>query len=144
MTDYKVQTKQQRFIAIGGREILEKASKVFYDKVYEHPLLGKFFQDVDQLHIEKQQVDFMQGALGGAVAYSGKMVPNAHQHMYITENIFLLRQGLLIKSLEEVNAPQELIERWIRVEQAFKRNIVKNSVADCKKRYNTDELMIFS
>ncbi len=136
--------KRDRFIALGGREILEKATKVFYAKVYDHPLLSKFFQGVDQTHIENQQVDFMQGALGGTVAYTGKLVPSAHKHMDITEEIFDLRQNLLIESLKEVNPSAELIERWLRVEGAFKRNIVKSPVSECEKPYGTDTVLAFS
>jgi len=139
-----MQTKQERFAALGGRSILEKVSKVFYDKIYKHPLLGQFFQHIDQTHIESQQVNFMQGALGGSVVYSGRLVPGAHMHMYITEEIYKLRQDILIQSLNEVRAQPELIERWLRVENAFKGSVVKQALTDCKKRYNSDTIQVFS
>jgi len=44
-------------------------SKIFYENVYDHPWIGKFFQGIDQGIIEAQQVDLLQGALGGEKNY---------------------------------------------------------------------------
>ena len=65
-------------------------------------------------------------------------------HMYITDAIFQLRQDILIQSLKEVRAQPELIERWLRVENAFKGSVVKQTPADCKKRFYNEEILRFS
>ena len=71
-------SNNDKFEALGGRPILVKISKIFYDKVYDHAWLGKFFAKVDQQIIEDQQVDFLQGALGGDKVYCGKLPVKAH------------------------------------------------------------------
>ena len=81
--------------------MLRKISKVFYDKVYAHPWIGKYFAEVKQEVIEAQQVDFMAQALGGPKMYCGKFVPQAHQHMVITEELFELREQLLDEAMKE-------------------------------------------
>lgn len=129
---------------MGGRAILEKAMKVFYDKVYEHPWLGLYFQEIDQDTIESQQVDFMIGALGGPKnVYSGRLPVEAHQNMFVTEELFDLREEILKEALIEVKASQELIDRWMKIDQAFKAAIVKRKISDCKKTFVTDDIIGF-
>lgn len=131
------------FEDLGGRAILEKMSKIFYDDVYQHPWLGKFFADVPQDVIEVQQVDFLQGALGGPMVYCGKLPVPAHKHMYITEELFELRNDILVNALKQVGAKDELIERILRIDNSFRSAIVKESLDQCEKRYNTDTILSF-
>lgn len=134
---------QKEFEDLGGREILVKYSKVFYDKVYEHEWIGQYFKNIDQDFIEAQQVDFLQGALGGDQVYAGALPIPAHKHMFIPEELFDLRQALVRESLEEVGASSELTEKILRVDEAFRKALVKNSVGDCEKRFTTDEILNF-
>lgn len=128
---------------IGGKPYLQKVVKTFYDKVYAHPWLGQFFKNTPQQHIENQQVDFMIGALGGPRIYSGRNPKDAHPHILITEEVFTLRNELLVDALNEEKASTELVERWLQIEGAFKNSIVKNSIKECKGRYASDEILAF-
>ncbi|MCP4445840.1 MAG: hypothetical protein GY811_10925, partial [Myxococcales bacterium] len=53
------------FDELGGISVLRRITKAFYDKIYEHPWLGKYFETIDRDHIASQQAEFMQGVLGG-------------------------------------------------------------------------------
>lgn len=128
---------------VGGRPFLEKVSRTFYDKIYSHPWLKLYFKQTPQEVIERQQVEFMMGALGGPRVYGGRMPGDAHIHLHITEELFELREKLLMEALQQEKAPIELVDRWIKIEQAFRRHIVKNSVTECRKRYVTDEILDF-
>ncbi len=135
--------KMKKFEQMGGRVILERYSKVFYDKVYEHPWLGLYFKDIKQEIIEEQQVDFLQSSLGGGNVYLGKLPIPAHKHMNITEDLFELRNELVLESLKEVGASEELIEKIMKIDLAFKYGLVKKKLEDCEKRFFTDEIMDF-
>lgn len=129
---------------LGGREILEKVMKEFYDRVYEHPWLGLYFQHVEQEVIEKQQVDFMMGALGGPKnLYSGRLPIEVHKNMFITAELFELREKLLVEALNKLDAPQELVDRWLKIDEAFKSGIVKKKVEDCEKTFATEQIIGF-
>ena len=128
---------------IGGRPMLEKVHKLFYDKLYEHPWLKKFFLHIDQKLIENQQTDFMISNMGGGKIYSGGMPKNVHRHMYITEELFDLRTQILRESILACGVREELADRWIRIDSAFKHSLVKPSVDKCEKRYFTDEILNF-
>jgi len=121
------------FDAIGGLPTLQKVHKIFYDKVYAHPWLGKFFIGHNQEAIENRQTSFMAVKMGGDVTYMGKEPKMAHRAMYITQELFDLRTELLRESLMEVGLSEDLIERWIKIDNAFKNQIVKDSIEDFYK-----------
>jgi truncated hemoglobin YjbI len=136
-------TKQELFESYGGRAILEKVSKSFYDKIYSDAWLKSFFKHVPQEYIEAQQVDFMQTALGGENVFAGKTPPHAHKHIYITDDVYRAREKLLLESLEESCASQELIKRWIAIEDAFYGRVVKSSIDECQVRYPNEGILDF-
>jgi hemoglobin len=131
------------FERVGGREMLMTISKKFYDKIYSDPWLKQYFKNTKQSTIESQQVDFMTGALGGPKIYCGRTPTDAHLHINITEEVFQARKQLLIEALEEANAPQELKDRWLKVDDAFKGAMLKKNLNDCVKRWATDEILDF-
>lgn len=116
------------FEAVGGFPTLDAVHKIFYDKVYAHPWLGKFFEGHNQQAIEKRQTNFMAEKMGANNEYYGKQPLMAHRNMYITEELFDLRQKLLEESLREFKLESVLIDRWLRIDAAFKKQIVKPSI----------------
>ncbi|MBI3772835.1 MAG: group 1 truncated hemoglobin [Gammaproteobacteria bacterium] len=122
--------KQSLFEAVGGFPTLRKVHKIFYDKIYAHPWIGQFFIGHDQVAIENRQTYFMAIKMGGPDQYMGKEPLMAHRQMYITDDLFDLRTELLRESLAEAGVPDALAERWIRIDGAFRRQIVKDSIED--------------
>ena len=129
---------------IGGREVIEKVHKVFYDKIYADPWIGKFFEDISQNVIEEQQTDFMSQAMGGPACYCGKLPIAAHKHMFITQELFELRVKYLQESLSESGLSLEAQARWLKIDGAFKNALIKKSRADCDLRYKTDKILEFA
>ena len=123
-----MQERQTLFDAVGGLPVLQRVHKIFYDKVYAHPWLGQFFEGHSQEAIENRQTSFMAEKMGGPVEYMGKHPKMAHRHMYITEELFELRRQLLEDSLREAGVSDQLSERWLRIDSAFMKNIVKDSI----------------
>ncbi|MGZ3693775.1 MAG: group I truncated hemoglobin [Bdellovibrionota bacterium] len=135
--------KKCLFELLGGRETLEKVHKIFYDKIYADSWIGQFFANTERKHIENQQTDFMSQAMDGPEKYYGALPIPAHMHINITTELFKLRSGLLADSLKEAGVPPELALRWIKIDGAFEKGIVKKSLNDCEKRYFTDTILDF-
>ncbi len=129
------------FDRIGGRPTIEKVHKIFYDKIYAHPWIGQYFKEIQQDIIEIQQTDFMSQAMGGPAIYCGKLPIAAHKHMFINIELFELRSQLLQDSIREVGLKKEEEEAWMKIDQAFKKGIIKNSLSDCQLRFNSDEIV---
>lgn len=127
---------------LGGRECLARVHRRFYDKLFEHPVLGAFFRNNQQQHQEDQQTDFMAAQFGGPNRYGGRFPDAAHQHMFITEAHFELRSQILSETLDECGVAPVLRDQWLAVDSKFKKMIVKMTVDECKKRYTKDEILI--
>lgn len=138
-----VDKKLQMFEEMGGRAAIEKVTNAFYDKVYADAWLSPFFDGIPRTHIQAQQNDFMQQALGGPTFYSGKTPPSAHQHMFITEEIFEARRAHLISAFKECHTSEKMVETWLAMEDVFRGRLVKDSVSDCVMRYSTEGIRSF-
>lgn len=128
---------------LGGKEMLAKISKDFYDRVYAHPWIGQYFKDVPQNVIESQQVDFMNDILGGEPCYCGKLPIPAHKHMMITEELFDMRQQLLNQAFVSVGASEDLVKAWLKVDNAFRGRLIKQSLDQCEPRFRGDDILFF-
>ncbi len=137
-------TKLDVFKSMGGRKTLIEINKIFYDKVYAHPWLKQYFQAIPQQHIEDQQIDFMQKVLGGKNVYVGKTPPATHHHMFISDELFDVRKKLLIEAFEESNADINLVDKWLVIDESFRRLITNKSPVECKPRFKTDPILNFS
>ncbi|VAX27861.1 hypothetical protein MNBD_NITROSPIRAE01-1443 [hydrothermal vent metagenome] len=127
-----------------NRGLIEDVNKTFYEKVYDDPWLALYFQVVEKERIIQQQTDFMTGALGGENRFAGRKPSKAHPHMYITDQLYDLRKSLLIEALEEVAAPQKLVDAWLKIDEVFRKTIVKKSLSECAGRYRIDPILNFS
>ncbi len=125
-----MEKKTSLFEAVGGLETLRRVHRRFYDKAFAHPWLGKYFEDHNQRFLEERQTEFMAEKMGGPVKYRGKDPYLAHRAMYIPPDLFELRSRLLAEALEECGVPEPLRRRWLRIDAAFRRQIVNPSMAD--------------
>lgn len=67
----------------------------------------------------------------------------AHRHMYITEELFHLRQKLLNESLKEFGLDDDTRNEWIRADARLKKAVVKNSVDECERSYPSQPILDF-
>lgn len=131
------------FELIGGLETLQKVHRNFYDKVFSHPWLRKYFTDFVQDLIEIQQTNFMMMVMGGPNKYDGRKIRSTHHYMFITEKLFEIRHELLKKTLEEEGLTQDLKEKWLSIDYSFKSVLVKNNMDECYSRFYTGFVMAF-
>jgi len=129
---------------LGGKETLINVHKIFYDKVYAHQWLRKYFTDKPQEILESQQTDFMGQLIGGPKVYSGKSPKFAHQHMVISEELFELRSQMLSDSIKKAGINDELREEWLAADAALKRAILKSSEEECVRAYPNQPILNFT
>lgn len=119
--------KASLYEAVGGLATLQQVHKIFYDKIYAHPWLQQFFAGHNQEAIEGRQTSFMNEKMGGP-KYLGKPLKQVHENMYITQELFEVRHEILKASLQEAGLTDELITRWLKIDNAFMKQITKKSV----------------
>lgn len=130
------------FDRVGGRIVLQRVHKIFYDKIYAHPWLKQFFREVKQETIESQSTDFMTSNMGGGKVYNGQLPIIAHKNLFVTKELFDLRHTLLRDSIREAGLSPELMECWLRIDSAFEKSTVKLDSSQCQKRYFTDQIIV--
>jgi hemoglobin len=135
--------KAEQFEQMGGRAAVIKVTTAFYDRVYADPWLSQFFEGIPRDHIESQQVDFMQAALGGYNQYGGKTPPSAHKHINITEEVYSARLQLLLEAFKETGTKKDMVDLWLKIEDTFKRKVVKASIDECEMRYSSEGIRDF-
>ncbi len=135
--------KTKLFYLLGGYETLRHVHKIFYDKLYAHPRLGQFFAIHDQQFIEDQQTAFMAEKFGGPRKYHGKEPGYTHEHMYISDELFELRQTILRESLVAAKVTTELAERWLSIDGAFKKQVTNSDLESFKKIHTFKERVVF-
>ena len=123
------------------KELIYKVSDEFYELVFQHPWLKEVFKEVDQQHITNQQTDFMWGAMGGEKTYGGRNPKDAHPHIYIQEDMWDVRESLLIQAMEKTNTPEDIKQKWLTIDRSFKERILKKSLSECKGRFKTDPII---
>lgn len=127
--------KQSLYNTVGGLPTLEKVHKIFYDKIYLHPWLKQFFVGHNQKAIEGRQTSFMGEKMGGP-KYLGKPLKQVHENMYITQELYELRHQILKESLTEAGVPEDAAARWLKIDDAFMKQITKKSVESFYRDYH--------
>lgn len=119
-----------------------KISKKFYEKAYKDPWFKKIFRNIDEEIISTQQADFMTAALGGPKNFCGRVPKDAHPQVWVDQAIWDYREEVLKATFEELNAPMELREKWLKIDEAFKAVIInKGGPEECVGRFKTDEII---
>ncbi len=130
------------FEDVGGRAVIERVHVLLYDKLLSHPWLKGYFVGVTRSHLEDQQTDFMSDLFGvKPKVYFGKLPMRAHQHLFISKEIFMVRHKLLAESLIEAKVSEEDQARWLKFDMGMINTVVKKSVDECEKRYTTDTII---
>ena len=115
------------FEKIGGKDAVNAAVDVFYQKVIADPKLKPFFDGVDMNRQRNKQKAFLTYAFGGAPNYSGKNMRDAHKHLVakgMNSTHFDAVMGHLGATLQELNVPADLIQEAAQIAQSVKNDVL--------------------
>jgi ferredoxin-NADP reductase/ferredoxin/truncated hemoglobin YjbI len=117
----------EMWAALGEGQLLNTILTDFYDRVYEDPRLKPFFRGTTkQRSIEKQYL-FLRQRFSGEKVYFGDRPRNAHHWMVISDELFDYREQVMESCLHRHGLPDHLIGRWLKMENSFRADIVKNA-----------------
>ncbi len=94
---------------IGGKDAVNAAVDLFYDKILADDRIKHFFDNVDMPRQRAHQKAFLTFAFGGAPSYEGKSLRDAHSHLDLNEGHFTAVAENLQATLQDLNVPEELI-----------------------------------
>ncbi len=94
---------------LGGKEAIDAAVEIFYQKVLSDDRIKHFFDTVDMDKQRGKQKIFLAYAFGGPLKHDGKDMREAHKHLDLTEEHFAAVAENLQSTLEQLNVPADLI-----------------------------------
>ena len=103
------------FDRIGGKNAVNAAVDLFYDKVLADPHINHFFTNVDMPRQISHQKAFLTYAFGGMQSYDGQSMREAHAHLPLTEEHFTAVAQNLHATLEELTLPENLINEIMAI-----------------------------
>ncbi len=94
---------------LGGKDAVNAAVDLFYEKVLADDRINGFFNDADMKRQRAHQKAFLTYAFGGAPNYEGKSLRAGHEHLDLTDEHFTAVAENLHETLAEMNVPEDLI-----------------------------------
>ena len=108
-----------KILNIDGDTALQAAVDKFYELVLVDPQLEIFFEGHDHTKLRKHQFLFMKSAFsGGKFKYTERSMDVAHARLFemgLGGKEFDLVAGHLVKALNELNVPQDIITDVVEV-----------------------------
>ncbi len=113
---------------IGGKAAVEATVERFYELMLKDDRVKHFFSNTN---IDKQKIhqrDFITYALGGAKAYDGKGMREAHQHLVdrhgLNDSHFDATVENLVQALQDMKVPDNLIAEAGKVVESIRKDIL--------------------
>jgi truncated hemoglobin YjbI len=113
---------------VGGDKAMEIAVDLFYRKVLQDELVGKFFEDTDMESQRLKQKSFLAMAFGGPYQYTGLDIRASHQYlvesMGLTDIHFDQVAKLFQESLSELRVPEKEIGKMMEILETFRGEVL--------------------
>jgi len=113
---------------VGGDKAMERVVDVFYRKVLQDELVGKFFQDVDMEAQRLKQKSFLAMAFGGPYQYTGKDMREVHKRLVdelgLTDVHFDRVMAHFRESVLELHVPATEVEKMCEILETFRDEVL--------------------
>ncbi|MGO4273337.1 group 1 truncated hemoglobin [Paenibacillus sp. TAF58] len=117
---------QSLYDRLGGKNGIQSAVKLFYDKVKDDSSLSHYFQNINFAKLMEHQTIFLSFATGGPNYYTGKSLTQSHEHLNITSAHFDDVLGHLTDSLIELSVAGRDIVQVLALLLPLKAQLVKD------------------
>eukprot|EP00775_Hariotina_reticulata_P011808 gene11808-11952_t len=111
---------------LGGPEAVRAAVDIFYQKVLADDRVSDYFKNTDMNKQRAHQAAFMAYAFGGANAYTGKDLAEAHRHLqpHLNDAHFAAIAENFVATLKELGVAQEDIDDAVAVVASTKPQVL--------------------
>lgn len=115
------------FEQIGGREAVNAAVDIFYNKVLADQRINKFFENIDMKDQRRKQVLFLTYAFGGPNNYDGQGMRDSHAKLValgLNDEHFNAVIENLGATLAELGVPAPLIEQAAAIAESTRGDVL--------------------
>ncbi|BAQ61606.1 cyanoglobin [Geminocystis sp. NIES-3708] len=104
---------------LGGKEAVNVAVDIFYDKVLKDDRVKDFFVNTDMVKQKAHQKAFMTYAFGGSDGFDGNEMRKAHQELVankgLTDIHFDAIAENLVITLQELKVAPDIIDEVVKI-----------------------------
>lgn len=115
------------FEQIGGREAVNAAVDIFYNKVLADQRINKFFEGIDMKDQRRKQILFLTYAFGGPNNYDGQNMRDSHAKLValgLDDSHFNAVIENLGATLTELGVPAKLIEQAAAIAESTRSDVL--------------------
>ncbi|KAI8473828.1 MAG: hypothetical protein J3K34DRAFT_466299 [Monoraphidium minutum] len=98
------------FEKLGGKENVQAAVELFYQKIQADPLTAPFFEGIDMKKQKAKQLQFMALAFGGPNDYKGRSMGAAHAGLDLNDAHFDAVAGHFVSTLRELGVDAAVVD----------------------------------
>ena len=120
------------FGKLGGEPKLRAIVDDFVDRCFDDVMIGFMFARADRNRIKRFEYQHAAEHLGGPVEYRGRPLQEAHRPHRIFGGQFARRRQILLETLRDHGAPEEVIEAWIAHQESLRGSITKDPDSNCE------------
>lgn len=128
MTVNPVSVQKPLFERIGGKDAVNAAVDLFYDKLIADSRVSHFFKGIDIDRQRAKQKIFLTYAFGGAPHYSGPSMRKAHEKLVTEKGLndghFDAVAENLQKTLEELGVPAGIIGEVMAIADSTRNDVL--------------------
>jgi len=119
------------FERLGGEPVLRAIIERFVDRLFDDLMIGYLFRAADRERVKAKEFEFAAQHLGAPVAYTGRVIKEAHRAHRITGGQFMRRLQILKETLAAFRVPPEVSDAWVAHTLSLQAEITDNALDQC-------------
>lgn len=120
------------FEQLGGEPKLRAIVDDFVDRCFGDMMIGFLFARADRDRIKLFEYQHAAKYLGAPMEYCGRPLDEAHRPHRIFGGQFDRRRHILIETLRDHQAPDEVVKAWISHQDSLRALITRDSDSNCR------------
>jgi truncated hemoglobin YjbI len=120
------------FEQLGGEPRLRAIVDDFVDRCFDDMMIGFLFTHAERSRIKRLEYEHAANHLGASVEYSGRALDQAHRPHRIFGGQFDRRRQILLETLRDHEAPDEVIDAWLAHQDSLRALITKDPDSNCQ------------
>lgn len=124
-------SQRSLFDQLGGEPVLRVVIDRFVDRVFDDTMIGFFFRNANRARVKSKEYEHAAQHLGAPVLYTGQALGAAHGRHPILGGHFMRRMQILKEVLQQMDAPEAVIEHWLAVTEQLRPLITAQPSSEC-------------
>jgi truncated hemoglobin YjbI len=120
------------FEQLGGEPELRAIVDDFIDRCFDDLMIGFLFARAERQRIKRFEYEHAAKNLGAAIEYGGRPLDEAHRPHRIFGGQFDRRRQILLETLRDHGAPDEVVEAWLAHQDSLRSMITRDPDSNCE------------